>query len=174
MTLSHPEFVECIEAKVADAVMRRLEADTAIRRFCSGGVYAVELEEIFVEGGLTYTPPALLLAIDATEERFLIGAGGEVTTILRLGLILPVHQVTGTEAWLRARVINHLKLILMADPDGDGLGVLRDEAGELCTDGLLVFQRGAQPVWDRARGQIRIPITVAYRSTTDRNREFIP
>lgn len=162
----YPDLPLDIVGKILNAVLRELVAAAGPGQpleevFANGTagprIYACESIPVAIEDStFTSNVPAILLAPGAVQETRAGNAGyTELKTTVELGLLTAVAGATGTQDWLRARILRAVKLRLMREQgtlrDGDGL-----DTDDRLTDAIQGFGR------TEASGRIKVARSVLF------------
>lgn len=161
--LEHPEFAEGLESQIADAVMRILHADGAVRGYF-GRIVPTELEDVIIAAGGEL--PALAVLIPYTEQRPETNdLTAELTVVVELLMLHQVAEAATNGRWLRQRIVNHLcRLFYGEHPDGyETYGQLHDVDGQPLTEALLTVER-VPFAYRFAAGVIATPIQLRFRA----------
>jgi hypothetical protein len=166
------EFGQTLIADIGTALLEKLQADDSLRGYFRE-IVDVELEDVYLSSG--YSTPALLVSLDEMQEVPQLSGRADLTTVWQLSIVTEQLNARGTGGFLRARVIERIKAVLM----GEAGGVLRDGDGNLITEALTLFQRVGRPILvPSAAGTastIRTPLAVVYTSKIEAStREFEP
>ena len=164
---AHPEFEVTTPVLVAEAVAGMVEADADLKRFATGGIYRTEQEDLFLRG--TFTPPSIAIFIKATQIVPQIGDRHELETALEILLITQPKSSKGTRQFLRQRVIDHIRKLILA---GDG-ALRHPSTGEFITEALTLFQRLPEP-FALPGGLLATRCGVSFRSQVLRDLMFEP
>lgn len=162
---SHPEFAHDLIPKIGDAILRALRGDQVIANYFTE-ISDAESEAVWLAG--SWQAPALIVSLDGVDEDPLLSGSADLTTAWQLTVVTRVRTASGTDGWLRTRVIERIKATLMRDN-----GILEDENENRITEALTRFQRVAEPLISADQATIRTPLTVVYQSQiTALTREF--
>lgn len=162
----YPDLPLDIVGKIFNAILRELVAaagpgqplEPVFENGTAGPrIYACESILVAIEDStFTSSVPAMLLAPGAVQETR-AGNGGytELKVTAELALLTAVAGATGTQDWLRARILRAVKLRLMREQgtlrDGDGL-----DTDNRLTDAMQGFGR------TEASGRIKVARSVLY------------
>ncbi len=165
--MPHPEFPMSIDAKVAAAVLHLLQADPALTSFFTA-IRPYELEDLVSQD--SFETPELALILDAVDEnRSGANRRRTVETTLYVGMITTLGDRQGTQGWLRSRVFNQIKALLVAEG-----GVLRDAEGRRLTEALVSYQRLGVPRTVAGGGFLLSALRTVFTSDIhEATREFL-
>lgn len=166
-TRNHPEFEVTTPVLVAEAVVQLIEADAGLKRWATGGIYHTEQEDLFLRG--SFTPPAVAVFIKATQLVPQIGDRHELETALEILLITQPKASTGNRQYLRQRVIDHVRKLILS---GDGT-LKHPTTGEVITEALTLFQRLPEP-FELPGGLLATRCEVSFKSQVLRDLMFEP
>lgn len=161
--LERPEFGECLESLIGDAVMRALEADGAVRGYFARLV-PTELEDLFIAAAGDL--PALAVLIPYVEQRPETNdLTAELTVVVELLMLHSVPDAATNKRWLRQRVFSHLcRLFYGLHPDGfETYGQLYDINGVPLTEALTQVER-VPFAYRFAAGVVATPIQLRFRA----------
>jgi hypothetical protein len=162
----YPDLPLDIVGKILNAVVRELRAaagpgEPLEEVFANGTagprIYACESIPVAIEEGtLTTNVPAMLVAPGAVQETRQGNQGyTELKVTAEIALLTTVAGATGTQDWLRARILRAVKRRLMREQgtlrDGDGL-----DSDPRLTDALQGFGR------TEASGRIKVARSVLF------------
>lgn len=158
----HAEFAPDIAAKIGDSSLARLQADAdLVAFFATGeGIVAIEAERIALQGA-SIKAPMLGVALGPSEERR-IGNDNftELRTAVDVFILTELEQTRGTNDWLRARLVNRVKMRMAADS-----GTLLDEEGNRITEALVEFSRLDFGAFGGVLAQQKRVVVTALRAT---------
>jgi hypothetical protein len=107
-------FTEPIEGRIEAELLRRLSADEVLAGYFTGGIHAVETEELEEESGRQARTMYLVLA--AVTERQLVGGASDLTTDWMLGLVIDRRASgLGTGKLRRQALVRRIKTALYGD-----------------------------------------------------------
>lgn len=153
----------CIPSEIAEAALTALRGRASLIDYLTDEagklqILDVELEEGFVGGG--FATPSLLVAIDEVEETPQPSGVSDLTTVLKITLVTALRNVTGSQGFFRARLVDEIKAALF----GDEFGMLRNGSGDRLTEAIVTFQRVGAPVI-APDNTLRTPMRVGWTST---------
>ncbi len=134
-----PDLIPTTSVFIAEAVIALLEGDEVLKRWAQGGIHRTEQEDLFLKGSLNAS--AIAVFIKATQLTPQIGDRHELETVLEILLITQPKTSSGNRQYLRQRVIDHIRKLILA---GDGT-LQHPETGQPITEALTLFQRLSEP-----------------------------
>lgn len=167
--LPYPDFVPCIETKVADAVVRQLQSDPVI----AGNEIRVdtyELVEMILADTLS-APSLAVIPLRTSENRSGATRRARLETELIVGAVtrVPPSRAEG-DSYLGRRLLDHVKRVLVREA-----GVLRDEMGNPISEAQVRFLGPDLTLEIEAAGCLWFPLRVVFTSDIyEATREFVP
>lgn len=138
-----PEFARGVAVEIAEAMLTLLRGDADLFAYFDtggGGIDDYEIDDFLTEG--TYQTPFLAVMLGFTIE----AAQGSnkqarLQTGLELGIVLRQEDARGTNVWIRSRIAEHIKRLILSND-----GILQDGGGNDLTEALTSFERIAKPL----------------------------
>jgi hypothetical protein len=134
----HAEFQADIAARVGTAALGLLRDDTDLAAYFGegDGIRDFESEQIAIDAG-SLKPPGLGVSLGPLSERRTGNDNyAQMGIAVDLWMFTPIDLRWGTEGWLRARLVDAIKKVLLA-----GSGVLYDAIGNPITEAYCEFDR---------------------------------
>lgn len=163
-----PAFAARTSTLIAEAMLNLLRSDASLAEFFTGGIEPIDLEDLRIEGA--FNPPALGVAVTATQLKPFPAQQHELETVIELDLLTAPKSGRSQDQWLRQRIVDHIRALVLAQ----GGGQLEDpDTGRPLTEVLTVFQRQPGPFQLRNSNLLSTRIAMAFTSRVDPELNFI-
>lgn len=137
--LSSLGFVEPIEGRIEDAILRAIYGDEVLTHYFTGGVYPVEAEELADEQGKVAR--SLYLALATTEQKEEVGEWATLTTNWLFGIVVDRKpSLMGTGRLRRMAIARQIRNAVY----GTTNGALSDARG-LVTEATMEWGTVSKP-----------------------------
>ena len=160
------DFEATVPVQIAETILDLLQDDAPLKRWAKGGIVPVEIDDLRLEG--SFDTPALLVAIGGIDLVGIVGDDFDLGTTLELHLVTNMRTSSMQDQWLRQRVVDHIRKLILAQDNG----CLTDADGQPLTEALVSFQRLTQPL-KLPGNQLSTRVEVTFSSRVDRQLRFI-
>lgn len=162
--LPHPEFAPSVDVRIAQASLDLLRANAALAAWARA-IEAYEVEDLIASD--TLAAPSLAQVLSRTDEERR-GTTNRLTTEIYVCAVTALDSRVDRDAWLRQRVLDHVKAIYAAAG-----GVLLDAEGRRLTEAILTFNRVA-PVRIGSGAFVLTALRILFASNIrEATREFV-